>query len=126
MSDQKVFTLDDLKRPETNDVKYDTVEAYGGIVKIGSLSSEDMLQWIESNGDPDKKKRAGLRLLVKSIVDEQGARFPESDHDAILEIFKRKDAQDNGRVLEKVLRLNGFPVPKDGKESDPVGEAKKS
>ena len=116
MSDQKVFSLSDLRKKEVNNVKYDTVEAYGGLVRVGSVSSADMLEWVEGNSDPQKKKIAGLRLLAKSITDETGGRYPADQYDAVVQDFAQKDAQENGKVLRKVLILNGFPVPKELKE----------
>lgn len=113
MSDPKVASLADLRKPEINNVKYDTVEAYGTVVRIGSVSSADMLEWVEGNADPSKKKISGLRLLVKSVTDEAGSRYSKEEYDAVVEDFKKKDAQENGKVLAKVLILNGFPVPKD-------------
>jgi hypothetical protein len=113
MSEKKVVSLADLRKKEVNNVKYDTVEAYGTTVRIGSVSSADMLEWVEGNADPAKKKISGLRLLVKSVTDDTGARYQKEEYDAVVEDFKNKDAQENGKVLAKVLVLNGFPVPKE-------------
>lgn len=113
MSEQKVVSLADLRKKEVNNVKYNTVEAYGTLVRIGSVSSADMLEWVDGNADPAKKKISGLRLLVKSITDDGGARYQKDEYDAVVEDFKNKDAQENGKVLAKVLVLNGFPVPKE-------------
>lgn len=112
MSEQKnVASLDTLLQPTTNNVQFDTVEAYGQTVRIGSCSSFDMLQWVEANADPVRRKRAGLRLLVKSICDAEGVRYPADKHDDYIEVFAQKDALENGKVLAKVFVLNGFPVP---------------
>lgn len=114
MSEQKSsVSLADLRTKKVDNVKYDYVEAYGTIVRIGSVSSADMLEWVEGNQDPAKKKISGLRLLVKSVTDDTGARYQKEEYDAVVEDFKAKDAQENGKVLAKVLVLNGFPVPKD-------------
>lgn len=112
----KVFSLADLRKKEVNNVKYDTVEAYGGTVRVGSVSSADMLEWVEGNQDQNKKKISGLRLLAKSITDETGERYSADQYDAVVQDFAAKDAQENGKVLRKVLMLNGFPVPKELKE----------
>lgn len=114
MSEQKkVVSLAELRTRKIDNVKYDYVDAYGTTVRIGSVSSADMLEWVEGNQDPAKKKISGLRLLVKSVTDEEGTRYAKEDYDAVVEDFKNKDAQENGKVLAKVLILNGFPVPKD-------------
>jgi len=104
-------SLAQLRKKEVNNVKYDTVEAYGEIVRIGSVSSADMLEWVEGNSDPAKKKISGLRLLVKSVTDDSGERYSPNDYDEVVKDFAQKDAQENGKVLRKVLILNGFPVP---------------
>lgn len=109
----KVASLADLRKKETNNTKFDTVEAYGTTVRVGSVSSHDMLEWLDGNKDEAKKRVSGVRLIVKSITDENGERFPESEQDEVVKDFLNKDAIENGKVLVKVLRLNGFPVPKD-------------
>ena len=77
MSDKtNVFSLADFKRKETNNVKYTTVEAYGGTVRLGSVSARDMLDWIAGNQDETKKRLSGARLIVKSLVDEDGTACP--------------------------------------------------
>jgi hypothetical protein len=91
-----------------NDTEYDEVEAYGIKVRIGSLDSADMIEWIEDNDVPAKKREAGLRLLVKSLVDDEGNRVPKERFEEFLESFRHKNAQANGRVIKKILVLNGL------------------
>lgn len=126
---QNVVSLEDFLKPETNNVKYDTVEAHGTLVRVGSVSSGDMLEWIEGNGDESKKKRAGLRLLAKSIVDAEGKRYPADKHEDVVAALEQKDAIDNGKVLRKVLVLNGFAKAvdptKDGDTESP-GDVRKN
>jgi len=115
-------SLAKLRTKEVNNVKYDNVAAYGEDVRIGSVSSADMLEWVEGNADPLKKKISGLRLLVKSVTDDTGARYsPEEYYEAVKD-FAAKDAQENGKVLRKVLLLNGFPVPKELKDAEKEGD----
>lgn len=106
MSDKKILSLTDIKVKNT--VRYEEVEAYGGTVRIGSVSSAQMLDWVAENSDEKLKTTAGLRLLVRSIVDEDGERFPEADHEGLVEIFRNKDARDNGLVIRAALELNGL------------------
>lgn len=101
-----LFGLDDII--DANVINYDTVKAYGGKVRIGSLNSDDMLEWIEQNEDKDKRKRAGLRLLVRSLVDKDGNRVPENRIEEAVNKFGKKDAKENGKVIEAALRLNGL------------------
>lgn len=102
----EVFSFDDLKK--VTGKSYDTVEAYGGLVTIGSLSSADMIEWLESNDDPTKKREAGLRLIVKSIVNGEHEHLPEEQHDEFLQHFRIKDARENGKVVKRILELNGL------------------
>lgn len=108
----------DLSAYETIDnVRFDVVEdAYGPgqHTRIGSVNSLDMIQWMEDNDskDPEIRKTGGLRLLVKSIVDKNGARLPEEQSEKWLQIFGAKDAQANGRVIAAALVLNGLRKPK--------------
>lgn len=98
-----------------NDTKYDYVDAYGKTLRIGSLNSADMIEWLESNDDPAKKRFAGLRLLVKSLVNEAGDRLPGVGEPAKFEEyvkqFSNKDAKANGTVVQAVLKLNGLIKP---------------
>jgi hypothetical protein len=67
-----------------------------------------MIEWIEQNDDPAKKRYAGLRLLVKSIVDAEDRRIPHGQHEAAVEAFAQKDGKSNGRAIAAVLKLNGL------------------
>jgi hypothetical protein len=88
--------------------KYDTVEAYGKVVRIGSMCSADMIDWIESQTDPERRKFAGIRLLVMSLVGPNGERIPKEERDATVEVFKQKDASSNRVVIKKARLLNGL------------------
>ncbi len=115
---EDTFTLEDLKT--ANATRYDDVKAYGKTVVIGSVNSEDMIEWIESNGDEKTKREAGLRLLVKSVVEvvkrgEDGSilevkRIPKDQREAYMALFRQKDARENGRVVGACLRLNGLDI----------------
>jgi hypothetical protein len=103
---EDIFELDELL--EANDTQFDTVKAYGKTVRIGSLSSADMIEWLEGNDQPETKRFAGINLLVKSVVNSSGVRIPEDQRAEAIEKFKRKDARSNGRVIAAILRLNGM------------------
>lgn len=112
MSEQKpVASLDEVL--QSDGTHYTTVEAYGKTIRLGSLSSSDMLEWLEENDHPDKKKAAGLRILVKSIVDADGKRYEESKREDIVKVFASKDNKENSIVIAKVLELNGLTRPKE-------------
>lgn len=107
---KKAASFADLEKADG--VEYDYVDAYGITVKIGSLTSADMLEWVEANEDKDKRKQAGLRMLVKSIVDEEGNRLPGIDtpegFDKHLGVFRRKSSTGNSKVIRACLDLNGL------------------
>lgn len=103
---EKVFSFDEMLA--VNDTKYDTVEVFGGIQRIGTLCSADMIEWIEDNDIPEKKREAGLRLLVKSLVDGDNNRVPVARREEFLEAYRNKDARSNGKIVRAALELNGL------------------
>jgi len=122
VSETKVFSFDELK--SANGKHYDQVEAYGGQVAIGSLGSGDMLEWLETNDDPAAKKEAGLRLLVKSVVDpETKSHLPKDAAAEWLAIFREKDARENGKVIKAILKLNGLDKAAKTLLDDPKGDS---
>lgn len=106
-----VFTFEELETNDANCTKFDKVHAYGEekkTVRIGSLNSEDMLEWFEDNEEPAKRKEAGLRLIVKSVVNAKDERIPKENRERFLEIFRKKDAVSNGKLVKAILVLNGM------------------
>jgi hypothetical protein len=73
MSDKKVISFDEYVADD--DITVEEVETKRGtIVKMGSCSSADILEWFEENDavledgkpDHDKRKFKGLRLIVRA------------------------------------------------------------
>jgi hypothetical protein len=93
---------------ETPDTRYDEVETPRGIIKLGSVSSADILEWFDENDDPIKKRFAGLRLVVKSIVNPDGSRIPEDQREAAVAALAKHDSFENGRLAQACLVLNGL------------------
>lgn len=102
-----------------NDMEFLDVETKRGVVRLGTISSFDILLWLEENADPARSKFAGLRLLVKSIIadPETGARIGDEFDDAAskaaaqmaaLEMLKKRDAKENGVLVRHALQLNGL------------------
>lgn len=107
MSDTKVFSpLDEIIGAEGT--KYDSVEAYGKNVRLGSLCSADMIAWIEAQTDPEQRRFAGVLLLVMSLVGPEGERVPREERMATVEVFKNKDASSNRKVINAARTLNGL------------------
>jgi hypothetical protein len=101
-----IASFEEIEQAESTE--YDTVDVYGLTLRIGSLSSFDLLKWLEENEKPELRKEAGLRLAVKSLVDRDNKRVPEDKFDQMLERLRRKNAKDNGRLVEACLKLNGL------------------
>lgn len=94
---------------EANKVEYTNVKAHGIEYKLGSVSTDDMLQWVDEREDPAKRRVSGIRLLVKSLVDDEtGDRVPEAEYEDWVKTFAKKDNRENGRLIAAVLKLNGY------------------
>ena len=105
MSDE-MASFEELEAAEG--VEYATIKAYGLTFEVGQVSSFDMIEWVESNEDPAKSREAGLRLLVKSLVDKNRQRIPKADHARMVKVFGNKSNLANGKVIAVILRLNGM------------------
>lgn len=106
MNEEDVFTQESLD--EANSTRFKTIDAYGGKLKLGTLSTADMMEWVDSNEDKTTQRLAGLRLLVKSIVFKDGTRIDPQQFDKWLVKFKNKDAKENGKCVAAALELNGY------------------
>lgn len=107
----ETFNLETILSPQATGVEYKEVQNYGGKLWIGSLDSADMIEWVESNDDPVKKREGGLRLIVKSITsgpDTGHARVPKDKFEIYLEAFRRKNSKENGKLVKEILILNGL------------------
>lgn len=122
MEDKKFLSVDELLAKD--DTRYDVVETPHGLIKIGSASSRDILDWFDENNDPEKKRFAGLRLLVKCIINPDGSRIPEEQREAYVTVFANRDSFENGRLASACLVLNGLkPKPKPDTVAEPVPNA---
>jgi hypothetical protein len=101
-----VATLDEVLGADATD--YATVKAHGVTIRLGSLSSEDIIEWIEANEKPETRRFGGLQLIVKSIVNKDGTRIPAGEREKALDKFKAKDARQNGLIVAACLKLNGL------------------
>lgn len=124
MTELKKFSLDE--QVEADATKYIEVEAHGGVYTLGSLTSFDMVEWIDLNNDKNnpKGKHAGLILVVKCLVDPvTHARVPTDKLEETIEKFKRKSAPDNGKLAAAALELNGMNVKRAEEVKNDSGEA---
>lgn len=105
MNDVKQLSADDLAAQD--DTRYDEVIVPRGMIKLGSVSSKDILEWIDENDDKVKGKFAGLRLLVKSIINPDGTRIPEGERESYVLRLVQQDNERNGILVDRCLKLNG-------------------
>lgn len=106
MADEaKVFeTMDEML--SASDVEYAVIEGWNGSIRIGSLTAGDMIEWSEAN-EGEAKRTAGLRLIVKSIVNSQGQRIGQDKHIGVLRTKSHKVTE---RIVREILKLNGMNV----------------
>jgi hypothetical protein len=104
VADEKILSMDEYLAVE--DVQYVTVPLPGGkgSIRLGSLNAGDMLDFIDSN-ETAAKKTAGLRLIVKSMVDAEGNRIGNDKHLAGL---RTKNASFTNKIVGEILKLNGM------------------
>lgn len=103
---EKILSLDDIMAAA--DVEYGTAPGFapGQVFRIQSLTAGDMIDWSEAN-EGEAKRTAGLRLIVKSLVDEKGARILADEHIAVL---RRKSHRVTEGIVKAILKLNGMNV----------------
>ncbi len=104
---KKVLSIEDmLAAPNT---QFMEVNAWGGMVRLGSLSAEELIEFVEGNEDPKAKRVAGIRMIVRSLVNEAGERVGTEAH---VPAFLKKDAATTNKLVEAVMELNGMREPK--------------
>lgn len=89
----------------------------GQVFVIASVTAGDMIEWSEAN-EGEAKRTAGLRLIVKSVVDGEpgvdegarGARILDDTHIALLRKLPHKGTES---VVKAILKLNGMNVKAD-------------
>lgn len=105
---REVASMEDILGDTT--VEYADIEGINGkVMRIGSLCAEDLIEHQEANEGP-AKRNAGLRLIVKSLVDAKGERIGRSEH---VERLKKVRVAVTERILREILKLNGL-----GKEAE--------
>lgn len=97
------------------DVEYALVPGWGDKkIRIGSLTAGDMIEWSEAN-EGEAKRTAGLRLIVKSLVDSQGKRIGNDKHISLLRAKSHKVTEG---IVKAILKLNGFVIKEDNTKKD--------
>ena len=117
VAEKKVLSFDEFL--QVDDVRYEDVEVDGRTLRLGSLSAGDLLEWAEANDGP-AKRNAGLRLIVRSIVDGDGKRTGTDKH---LELLKKKDAKTCNDLVARILKLNGLNAKQQEEAKNASSEA---
>lgn len=102
-------------------VEYARVPAFkpGQVFVIASVTAGDMIEWSEINdSNKEAKYVAGLRLIVKSVVDGEpgkdegaaGKRIMDDSHIAMLRKLPHKATEN---VVRAIIKHNGMNVKLD-------------
>lgn len=109
---QKIYgSVDEMVGDGATEVEYRVIPGFksGTFIRIGSVSAGDMIEWSEA-GEGEAKRTAGLRLIVKSLVNADGVRI-SSDKDIVK--FRTMRHKDTERIVKEILDLNGINVKQD-------------
>ena len=119
MTEKKLLSIEEIDGvDDTAYVEVDVPE-WKGTIRFGSLPAGAMIEWVESNDGP-AKRTAGIRLLIRSLVDMDGKRIGTDKH---IEIFKKRDARVCNRLLDVVLEMNGLSAKKQEAAKNDSSEA---
>jgi len=126
MAEEKVYTegkpisvVDLLAAAEPlASVEYVRVKGFkeGQVFVLQSLSAGDMIEWSEAS--EEAKRTAGLRLIVKSVVDGEpgkdesatGKRIMDDSHIALLRKLPHKTTEN---VVKAIIKHNGLTTAQD-------------
>src|SRR5262245_64753523 len=96
------------------DVEYAEIPGFkpGQVFRIQSLTAGDLIEWSEAN-EGEAKRTAGLRLIVKSLVDgipgeDEGATGRRIADDSHIAVFGKKSHKINERIVREILNLKGM------------------
>lgn len=89
---------------------------------VASVTAGDMIEWSEAN-EGEAKRTAGLRLIVKSLVDgqpgvDEGATGKRIANDTHIAVFRKVNHKVSERVVKDILKLNGMSVKQDKTEKN--------
>ena len=99
---KKYLSADEML--DAKDIEYAEVEAFGGIVRIGSIDAGQMIEFTEGNKGP-AKRNAGLRMIIQSLVDGEGNRIGDMKD---LDRWKKRSQKTCNKIVKAALELNGL------------------
>lgn len=100
---------------ESEDVQFVVVPVpeWKGNVRLASVSAGTMMEFVEANQDKTKAKDSNIRLIVQSIVNDQGVRLATEDTiDFLIARFRKKDVRVMNRLMDAVMKLNDIKITK--------------
>lgn len=102
-------SMDEILADGATGVEYATIEGFqpGKKIRIGSVTAGDIIEWSEAN-EGEAKKNAGIRLIMKSIVNAKGERIAEDPKN--IQKFRMMRHKDTERIVKEILKLNGMNV----------------
>lgn len=104
---EKFLSVEDIIAAE--DETFAVISAWGGKVRIGSLDAGTLIEFIKENANPATKYTAGLRLIMKSLVDANGKRLvPKANQDRVIKDLEKKNAKEVTRVVNLITEMNGL------------------
>ena len=89
----------------------------GQVAVLASVSAGDIIEWSEAS-EGEAKRTAGLRLIVKSVVDgepgvDQGATGRRLMDDTALAMLRKLPHKKTEEMVKAIIKLNGMSVKQD-------------
>jgi hypothetical protein len=99
---------------DAEDIQYVVVSVpeWGGEVRLGSVSAGDMIDELEVASIKGNRE-AMVRLVVRSLVNEDGSRVPVDQVEDLVTKFRKKDIRVMNRLAEAALKLNSVPLDRE-------------
>jgi hypothetical protein len=90
----------------------------GQVFVIQSLTAGDLIEWSEASEGSEQKRLAGLRLIIKSVVDGEPGTDPGAQGKVLMDeshlgLLKKKSHKKTEAVVKAILKLNGMRVKGD-------------
>ena len=106
---EQILTAQDIL--VADDIEYTKIPGFkpGQVFRIKSLTAGDLIEWSEANSG-EAKRTAGLRLIIKSLVDGEGKLIMSDRH---IEMLKLKTHKVTERIVKEILHHNGMNVKQD-------------
>lgn len=122
--DTDVFeSIDDMLANDDIEIKkipaWKRKDGTQGHILIASLTAGDMIEFVEANEGP-AKRTAGLRLIIKSLVNSKGERIGKMTD---IERLKTRNSRITNQIVDEILKLNGLDKKSQDESKNASGEA---